>query len=153
MRAPVKNTEISLRRFQLTDLPRIMEIEHSSFGAEAYSEEQFLWRYKSNPEGFIVACVGEEVVGYVTGLLSGQKGHLDSIVVKKEFRGKGIGRQLNDFILNYFQKKKVKVIELEVRPENKKVINWYKRLGFKIVKRIKDYYPDGGDAYLMRKNL
>lgn len=100
-----------------------------------------------------MAEASEKVVGYVACLVSDGMGHLDSIAVEDDFRGKGIGKKLYNFIVNYFQKKKVEIIELEVRPENKKVIEWYQRLGFKIVKRIKDYFPDNGDAYLMRKNL
>lgn len=142
-----------MRRFQLRDLPLILSIERSSFYMDAYSKEDFLQCLKKDPAGFIIAEVEERAAGYVIGHASGGKGYLDSIAVEKNLRGKRIGQKLFDFLINYFKKKKVKEVELEVRVENKKVIKWYKREGFKIVRCLKNYYPDGGDVYLMRKSF
>ncbi|RLE74023.1 MAG: ribosomal-protein-alanine acetyltransferase, partial [Thermoprotei archaeon] len=42
---------------------------------------------------------------------------------------------------------------LEVRISNTAAINLYKKLGFNIEKRLKNYYPDGEDCYVMTKKL
>jgi ribosomal-protein-alanine N-acetyltransferase len=40
-------------------------------------------------------------------------------------------------------------IYLEVRVSNKSAVKMYENLGFKIKSRLRTYYRDGEDAYLM----
>jgi ribosomal protein S18 acetylase RimI-like enzyme len=50
-------------------------------------------------------------------------------------------------------RKKVQYLELQVSVSNLAAINFYKKNNFVLVETISQYYPDGGDAYLMRINL
>ena len=42
-----------------------------------------------------------------------------------------------------------KEIYLEVRVSNFPAINLYRKLGYEVVRRIRGYYADGEDAYVM----
>jgi ribosomal protein S18 acetylase RimI-like enzyme len=50
--------------------------------------------------------------------------------VKENFRRKGIGKLLFEELLNWFRKRKVKFVEVEVDSRNKIGIEAYKKYGF-----------------------
>ena len=58
-------------------------------------------------------------------------GHLTSIFVKKEYRSKGIGKEIFKDIMSWFKKENVKYVELHVDARNKKGLKMWKKLGFK----------------------
>lgn len=66
---------------------------------------------------------------------------IDYIVVFEEYRKKGIGSKLVNYIKN-------NDISLEVNVNNKIAIDFYKKLGFEKTTIRKNYY-NGEDAYLM----
>lgn len=61
---------------------------------------------------------------------------LDTIVVKKEYRGKGIGNILFDSILDWTKDKKINRIEVNVYEFNNSAIKFYENLGFRNFNRI-----------------
>ncbi len=110
--------------------------------------------HKLYPNLFLVAeCCGR-VVGYAVGIIEGNnEGHIVSIAVDPEFRGLGIGKALMRELERRFSDYGVSLIKLEVSVKNQVAIKLYKSLGYKIVSRASNYYPDGSDAYLMLKIL
>ncbi len=110
--------------------------------------------HKLYPDLFLVAeCCGR-VIGYAVGIVEGNnEGHVVSIAVDPEFRGLGIGKALMRELERRFLGYDVSLIKLEVSVKNQVAINLYKSLGFKVVSRAPNYYPDGSDAYLMLKIL
>ena len=65
------------------------------------------------------------------------------IAVDKNFRKKGLASKL----LNRINDERK--ILLEVSEKNKVAINLYKKNGFKMISRRKNYYLDGSDAIVM----
>jgi ribosomal protein S18 acetylase RimI-like enzyme len=57
--------------------------------------------------------------------------NIHDIIVLKEYRGKRVGRQLMDAIINEAKKRGCERITLEVREDNKIAQNLYKSMGFK----------------------
>ncbi len=77
-------------------------------------------------------------------------GHLISIAVLEEYRGRGIGSALLKHTIDALSTiYKVSSIFLEVRVSNIPAIRLYEKFGFKKAKIIKEYYRDGEDAYVM----
>ena len=145
---------IKLRRFSLTDLEKVMEIEKASFpNREAWSKDYFKSLYLKYPEGFIVAENEDKIIGYTIGRSKNDSGEIVSLAVDPAWRQKGIGTKLTNFLIEHFKEKRVKEISLCVRTKNKTVISFYQNLGFKILKIIKNYYQNGDDAYLMKKEI
>ena len=64
-----------------------------------------------------------------------------------------MGQKLLDAILTKFKKRKLIRVKLEVKTINIPAISLYLKNGFQIVKRIKEYYPNGEDCYVMEKDL
>lgn len=75
--------------------------------------------------------------------------HLVNFVLRKEFWGKGIGKNLMSYIIDETEKLGFSYMILEVNVKNKRAIGLYESLGFKIIEKIKKYYSSGLDAYVM----
>jgi [ribosomal protein S18]-alanine N-acetyltransferase len=127
---------------------------------EHYSDYFFESLLRELPEAFIVAEVDEKVVGYIMCKIEFgfsnfrklgfvKKGHVVSVAVLDQHRGKGIGKALMLEGINGVVSRKSDEIYLEVRISNTQAIRMYQKLGFQIKSRLRSYYRDGEDAYLM----
>jgi ribosomal-protein-alanine N-acetyltransferase len=143
-----------IEKFDPAEINEILEIERNAFEKkEAFPKEYFLELSKRWPEGFLVARIDRETVGYAIGEKNKDSGLIISIAVKKEWRRRGIGRKLIEKLLENFKKEGAKIVFLHVREENKEAINFYRALGFKIIELVENYYSNGENAYLMEKTL
>jgi len=92
-------------------------------------------------------------------LLRGQQleeefvGHIMNLAIDPAYRRRGFGSELLKKGLEYLQELGAQTVELEVRVGNEAAINLYKRFGFLIKERIKNYYHNGDDAFLMTKGF
>lgn len=77
---------------------------------------------------------------------------LDNIYVLEEYRNKGIASILIEFMINDGKNKKITNITLEVREDNVKAINLYKKYGF-VEKTIRNNYYDNCNGILMEKEM
>lgn len=131
---------------------------------EHYSDYFFESILKELPEAFIVAELERKVVGYIMckvefgfsnfrklGFV--KKGHVVSVAVVEEHRGKGVGKALMEEGMAGMRNRKVDEIYLEVRVSNEPAVKLYENLGFIIKTKIRGYYRDGEDAYLMAYEL
>jgi len=113
-----------------------------------YSEEKE-WlkeRIRSIKKGNSITIVAE-LDGKIIGIASAIRGigrereNVEiAISVKKEYRGKGFGKNLlNEIIVRGKRKLKPKNIYLEVYAPNKIATSLYKKLGFKTVAKLKSW--------------
>jgi ribosomal-protein-alanine N-acetyltransferase len=100
------------------------------------------------PGGFLVAEYGDDLVGYVAAACRSGEGIIWSIAVSEKSRGRGIGRSLMESELVYLSEK-VSRINLQVSVKNSAAISLYTSLSFKEIGRIKRYYSNGDDAFIM----
>ena len=156
-------SQFTLRQFRPSDMDRVIYINRVCL-PENYSSHFFMDLFKRFPETFIIAEEDGEAVGYImcrieTGLPSLKPlelrkiGHIISIAVLPQYRGRGIGHSLIRRALEAMSRRKAKECYLEVRVSNTTAINLYKKLGFKITKTIRGYYADGENSYRMTRQL
>ena len=144
---------IKIRKFSLSDLENVMEIEKVSF-PDPWSKSYLKKLYKKYPDDFIVAEISNKIIGYILGYKkSDWTGSIKTISVDPSFRHQGVGKELVNFTLNKLKGKEIKEVFLHTRTKNKAASLFYKNLGFKILKTIKNYYSNGDDAYLMKKEI
>jgi len=129
-----------IRLFSLTDLDRILQIEHLAFPKSPYDGMTFVQLHWLHPGTFWVYIgkgrKGEEnqLLGY---LIFSRDGHVISIAVHPHHRRKGIGKELIEEAAQRFQLKR---LWAEVRRSNGGAQSFYLKLGFKIVDEIPNYY-------------
>ena len=153
----------TLRGFGPGDLDAVMNINRVCL-PENYAPYFFLDTFNTLPEGFIVAQVQGQVVGYIMCRLEhgfsdlrklrfARKGHIVSVAVTPEYRTMGMGYSLVQQALSALLVHHVDECYLEVRVSNYPAINLYKKLGFQVTRTIPRYYFDASDAYVMSKTL
>jgi len=148
-----------LRRCELSDIIPVMEINLKTL-PEHYSDYFYESLLGELPEAFIVAEISNKIIGYIMCKVEHgfsnfkklgfvKKGHVVSIAVIDEYRGKGFGSALVDEAIRGVKTIQCSELYLEVRCSNNDAVRLYETLGFSIIHRLKAYYRDGEDAYLM----
>ena len=155
--------DCAIRRAELGDLIPVMEINLKTL-PEHYTDYFYESLLAEMPEAFLVAEIGGKRVGYIMcktefgfsnfkrlGFV--KKGHMVSVAVLPEYRGKGIGKAIVEESINGVQIRKCDEFYLEVRCSNTDAIKLYENLGFVIVQRLNAYYKDGEDAFVMSREF
>ncbi|MGB6463435.1 MAG: ribosomal protein S18-alanine N-acetyltransferase [Nitrosotalea sp.] len=148
-----------IRRCDLSDIIPVMEINLKTL-PEHYSDYFYESLLAELPEAFLVAEAERKLVGYIMCKIEYgfsnfkklgfvKKGHVVSVAVLPDHRQKGIGRALVEEAIEGVKLKKSDELYLEVRCSNNEAIKLYEKLNFIIKQRLKAYYRDGEDAYLM----
>ena len=152
-----------IRRCEEKDLTSVISINMNTL-PEHYSDYFFESILRELPEAFVVAEVNDNIIGYIMCKIEFgfsnfrklgfvKKGHVVSVAVLDQHRGKGVGRALMLEGVNGVVSRKSDEIYLEVRISNEPAIKMYEKLGFQIKSRLRTYYRDGEDAYLMALEL
>lgn len=141
-----------VREFKPKDLKRVMEIESMSF-EEPYPPQLLRYLYDIGA-GFLVAQEDNMVVGYIIFWIRFEnEWHIISLAVDRKYRRRKFGTRLVKAAIEIFEKFGVNTVKLEVRAKNKGAIKFYKSLGFKEENRIPQYYENGDDAVVMKKEI
>ncbi|MWV50862.1 ribosomal protein S18-alanine N-acetyltransferase [Rathayibacter sp. VKM Ac-2803] len=145
-----------LRDADGSDLDAIMAIEESEFTSDAWSRSMMAAEIRSRHTRYLVAELGEAVVGYA-GLLcpaGAHEGDVQTIAVVPSARGTGLGRRLLRSLLETATERGAREVFLEVRADNPVAQALYRSEGFEeIAVRPAYYQPDGVDAIVMRLPL
>jgi ribosomal-protein-alanine N-acetyltransferase len=152
-----------IRRCEASDLQAVIDINMTAL-PEHYSDYFFESILRELPEAFILAELNNKIVGYIMCKIEFgfsnfrklgfvKKGHVVSVAVLEEHRGKSIGTALMIEGINGVMHRKADEIYLEVRVSNTSAIKMYQKLRFEIKSRLRSYYRDGEDAYLMALEL
>lgn len=152
-----------IRRCDESDISAVIEINMAAL-PEHYSDYFFESILRELAEAFIVAELDGKVIGYIMCKIEFgfsnfrklgfvKKGHVVSVAVLEDHRNKGVGKALMLEGINGVMHRKSDEIYLEVRVSNTGAIKMYERLNFEIKSRLRSYYRDGEDAYLMALEL
>jgi ribosomal-protein-alanine N-acetyltransferase len=143
-----------IRHAALVDVPAISAIERESF-VDPWNAEIFFDALSYFPGTFFVAVTGGEVVGFIAGGFedTGEQvyGHICNLAVRKDFRHQGVGKHLVARLEQQFIVGFASGVQLEVRLSNAPAQQFYRKLGYKDVFRIAEYYSNGEDAIVMMK--
>jgi ribosomal-protein-alanine N-acetyltransferase len=146
---------ISIRLLRLSDLDRILQIEHASFAKDAYDRNLFADLSHKCGELFLVAVKGRRVCGYMVSCMGGKpasgRAELVSIAVDPKQRGKGIASALMASTLRRLRRRGVVRFQLMVKVTNEVAIRFYEGYGFHKSRIVRGYYEDGADGWRMAK--
>ncbi|MDR7417113.1 MAG: ribosomal protein S18-alanine N-acetyltransferase [Armatimonadota bacterium] len=141
---------VRIERMREQDIPRVLQIERASFPTpwppEAYRREI----RENRTAHYIVARVGEEVVGYAGMWVILEEAHITTIAVDPKWRGRRVGERLLVALIEEARNRGARWVTLEVRKSNHIAQNLYRKYGFREVHVRKGYYTDNGeDALIM----
>lgn len=139
-----------IRRFQIRDLPGVLNIEKQSFGVDAWPADLFREYARECPRLFFVARVGRVVAGYSITCIARNTADIASIAVLPEFRGRRIASKLLTRSIAKVRRQGVRAVTLMVRRDNRGAIDLYRKLGFLRTHTVHGYYADGAVAWRMR---
>ncbi len=138
-----------IRKFRPDDMIPVVKLASETL-PENYNPSLFNYFYETFPDGLWVAENLNKIIGFIIGVkISEEKGRILMLSIAEKNRRENIGTALLKSLLKELVQHNVRHIELEVRTDNKKAIQFYQKQGFKIVETIKNFYQNGEPAYLM----
>jgi [ribosomal protein S18]-alanine N-acetyltransferase len=149
-------TSVPLRAMTPADLPGILELEHALFGEEAWSEPMLDGELAQQPVSryYLVAEDGGAIVGYAGLLAAGTQADVLTLAVVADHWGRGIGAALLEALLAEAARRGCTEVFLEVRVDNVRAQQLYRRHDFVQIGVRKGYYqPSGVDALVMRRGV
>jgi ribosomal-protein-alanine N-acetyltransferase len=138
----------------LSDEPQVRLIEDENFEF-AWTEEDFeYYRKKKKCVGCVAKFQGK-IVGFMIFELLKTRIHVVNFAVAKNFQRMGVGRCLVKNLYRRLSTQQRTRILLEVRERNLAAQLFFRKMGFKAILPLKNYYPDlpDEDAYLMQYRL
>ena len=146
---------MSIRPMQISDLPKVLEIEQDLFPGDAWTEQLFLSELAEVPSSRAVNVIeiADQIIGYASLRFVGREGDVNTIAIAREFQGKGFGKLLLDWMLETAKLNGVKELFLDVRADNQAAIGLYLKEGFDQIDIRRNYYDHKIDALVMRKKL
>ncbi len=156
-----------IRPVDRADLKAIAALERQCFSepwpANAFAEF-------SDAEGFLVAIDPVEgmtntpgqpldghLAGYIVTTPAGMHDsaalHIRNLAVDTRYRRQGVASRLIRASVNRYPDGKFSSVRLEVRPSNSSAIALYRHWGFRVIKRIPQYYEDGEAALVMSRPI
>lgn len=155
--------DYGIRRCERDDIQAVIDINMETL-PEHYSDYFYYEILVEFPETFLVAEFDGAVVGYVMCRIEygfshlkklglARKGHIVSIAVKEQHRGKGVGTMLVKASQEAMATKDATESYLEVRVTNGEAITLYQRLGYTVTSRLETYYKDGEAALVMATKI
>ncbi|PSP78202.1 GNAT family N-acetyltransferase [Halobacteriales archaeon QS_1_68_20] len=84
----------------------------------------------------------EDLVGFA---VVRRDGYLLFLAVSPDYQGQGFGRRLIADLATEHN-----TVTCHTRTTNREALDFYESVGFERVRRVDNYYEDGGDAYYLR---
>lgn len=148
----------TLREMRWWDIDPVLELEKDLFPEDAWSRGMF-WSELAHSRGpeatrrYLVAEEDGHLFGYAGLAASGDLGDVQTIAVRREQWGTGLGGRLLTELLRAATAFECAEVLLECRVDNVRAQKLYERFGFEAIGFRRGYYQPGNiDALVMRLN-
>lgn len=102
----------------------------------------FTSAYRSATNRLILTTEDDALVAFAS---TRDSGYLLFLAVDPDYQDMGFGRELVSAVAADHD-----VVTCHARVTNESAVGFYENLGFEVVRRIGNYYEDGGDAYYLK---
>ena len=146
----------ALRVMTAADLDAVLVLEHDLFGEDAWSRRMLEGELAEQPRSryYLVADDHGVMAGYAGLLVAAAQADVLTLAVAADRWGQGIGSALLEALLAEAARRSCAEVFLEVRTDNTRAQQLYRRYGFSQIGIRKGYYqPSGADALVMRRDL
>ena len=123
---------IVIRQFRLEEYDRVVTVWQQAGLSVRPGDDQpsIVRKLDRDPELFLVACDGDEIIGAVIGGYDGRRGYLYHLGVLPRYQRRGIGRRLVAEAANRLAALGCPKLNLSVAEDNAGAIEFYRALGF-----------------------
>lgn len=144
-----------IRAMRWWDLDQVVALERRLFPEDSWSAALF-WSELAADSWYVVAEQPDtsELAGYAGLAVYGAEAHVQTIAVHPIFQGQGLGRALLTTLVEEATDRGAVELFLEVRADNERAQELYRRAGFVQIGIRPQYYQQSGvDALVMRRGL
>lgn len=143
---------VNIRTATRVDLEALLALEQSCY-CFPWSRRQFIDEF-DNPVATIEVALAEgQIAGYLCSWLICGELQIQNLATSPDYRRRGIGRALLDYVIARSRREGLLSAWLEVRENNLAAIKLYRGCGFEVQGRRKNYYQDGEDALLLGRTF
>ncbi len=149
------SSDVSIIPATSEDIIDLMDIERRCFKiGDRFNYRQFWYLINKGTGIFRLISFAYLFRGYFyIGSVNTRSPRIYSLAIDPSHQGLGMAHYAMLWIECFCLQNGFHSIRLEVRIDNKKAIKFYQKHGFKKYDRKDDYYADGCDAILMKKDL
>jgi len=145
---------VTLRTMNAADIPAVHALECRLFPVDAWPLQMFHDELaQAETRHYLVAEVDGGIVGYAGLMCIEPIADVQTIAVIPECEGRGIGSALLTRLITESRRRRAADVLLEVRADNPRAQELYRRFGFEQIHVRPRYYRDGVDALIMRLQL
>jgi ribosomal-protein-alanine N-acetyltransferase len=145
---------VTLRGMTAADIPAVHELERRLFPVDAWPLQMFVDELaQAETRHYLVAERSGKIVGYAGLMCIEPISDVQTIAVVPEQEGQGIGSALLTELIRESRRRHAEDVLLEVRADNPRAQQLYRRYGFEQIHVRPRYYRDGVDALIMRLRL
>ena len=143
---------MTLERMRWWHIDELMPIERALFQPEPWSERLF-WSElgQLDTRHYVVALDDAAAVGYAGLCDYPDEAFVQTIAVAPAAQGTGLGTRLLTELLEEAERRRQRVVSLEVRADNDAARRLYERHGFTRSDVRRGYYPGGVDALVLTR--
>ena len=144
---------VVIARMRWWHLDDVLPLEEQLFGEQPWTARTF-WSElgQTATRHYVVALDGERLVGYAGLCDYPDEAWVQTMAVAPDAQGRGVGAQLLGELLDEAERRRQRVVSLEVRADNDAAQRLYARHGFTRTGVRRGYYqPSGTDAVLMTR--
>ena len=146
--------ELKIESASIGHLDRLYQIERECFDKEAFTRQQIAYLLKDYNSINLIARINSEIAGFIIGAAyyerNAQLGHILTVDVTPAYRQKGVAQKLLQEIEKIFKEKGFRASYLEVREDNIAALRLYRKLGYKKIAKLKNYYGTAHGIYLKK---
>jgi [ribosomal protein S18]-alanine N-acetyltransferase len=137
-----------------SDLDEVVQMDASSrptpWSRQSFSQEL------QNPVSYCFTLKKEidshdQNIGFLCFRIVGQESEILSLVIHPNFRGKGLGKQLMTFYIDFCTQREVQAYYLETAAGNQAAIRLYRSFSYSSIGVRPKYYQETEDALLMAR--
>lgn len=137
-------TKIRVETGSIRHLQELYEIESRCFDEEAFTEDQIATLLTGYSSVSLIALSSDAIIGFIIGSMYFERnslmGHVFTIDVLPDHRRKRVGTLLLQELEKLFKAKGAHACTLEVREDNIAAIGLYRKLGYKTISKLRNYY-------------
>jgi len=154
------SSEIFFRDYRATDLEAMFQLDEACFAEEFRFDRESMREFAEEQNAIVrvaeMGCgkIAGFVIVHVEHVVTGWRAYVVTLVVAAECRRRGLGRRLMGEVEASAMAAGVQWMQLHVFTGNAGAIRFYERMGYKRIRRQKDFYGEAGlDAFVYGKEL